>query len=78
MNILLAIPLICSGLFVLVRRKQAARSGARFDQRMAQVIPWWGWANPNASEDAWRYMAPAIGVFMIVTGIALILFVPSN
>jgi hypothetical protein len=65
------------GVFVLARQKQVAASGARFHQRIAKAFPPYAWGNPNVSGEAWRYLAPAIGVFMIVMGVVILIFVPS-
>jgi hypothetical protein len=77
MKFLIGFLLLGGGIITLVRREQAAASGARFNQRMAKVFPPWGWGNPNVSEDAWRYMAPAIAIFMIAGGVLILIFVPS-
>ncbi len=78
MKFLLVIPEIGFGLYVLIRHKHVAARGARFNQRIAKSAPWYGRGNPNVSDEAWRYMAPAIGIAMIVVGILILLFVPSN
>jgi len=77
-NILAAILLIPSGLFMLIRRDEVVRSGARFNQRMAKAVPMWGWANPNTSEEFWRYIAPVSGALMFAVGVAMLLLVPST
>jgi hypothetical protein len=78
MNILLAIPFDLLGTLRACSPEASRTERGEVRSAHGLLIPWWGWANPNVSEDAWRYMAPAIGALMIVTGIALILFVPSN
>jgi hypothetical protein len=78
MKILLGVPEIGWGLYVLVRHKRFAVLGARFHQRIAEAIPSYARGNRNVSDEAWRYMAPAIGVFMITVGILILIFVPLN
>jgi hypothetical protein len=52
--------------------------GARFHQRIVKTFPWYTWGNPNVSDEAWRFMAPAIGVFIIAVGLVILIFVPAN
>jgi hypothetical protein len=77
-NILVGLPMVGWGLYVLIRHRHVARSGARFHRRIAKTFPWYTWGNPNVSDEAWRHMAPAIGIFMIAAGIVILIFVPSN
>jgi hypothetical protein len=77
MKYVLGVLMVGWGIFVLARHKRAAASGAKFHQRIAKAFPPYAFSNPNVSEEARRYMAPAIGVFMIAGGVAILVFVPS-
>jgi hypothetical protein len=78
MKIVLGVLEIGFGLYVFIRHKHVAARGANFNQRIARAVPWYAWRNPNVSDEAWRYMAPAIGIAMIAIGILILVLVPSH
>ncbi len=77
MNYLVAILLIPSGVYVLVRWQEVAARSARLNQQFAQMHPFWGRGRLK-SEKVWRFITPVGGIVMIAIGIVMILFVPSS
>jgi hypothetical protein len=77
MKYVIAALLIGGGILTLIRVREAAASGARFHQRIAEKHPGYAWGNPNVSDEFWRYFAPVSAVLSIAVGVAILIFVPS-
>jgi hypothetical protein len=78
MNFVVGVPLIGWGIFMLFRREQFAVSASRFHQRIAKVLPLWGWGNPNLSLDFNRVMLPVVAVAMIIGGAVALFLIPFH
>jgi len=68
--------IIVAGLYSLIFRERAARSGANFHRRWASVAPWlypFGLDEIWGSERAMRPVSIAIGLLCIAVGLLVIL-----
>jgi uncharacterized membrane protein YphA (DoxX/SURF4 family) len=71
LRVAIGVLLVGAGLYSLILNKKAAASGAAFHERWRRVVPWVYRippANLATSERAWRPLAIAGGLLLIVGG----------
>ena len=71
LSVILGLAYIVGGILTVVFYRRTAEQGARFHQRVAQVLPWLyriPLANFATSEKVWRPMAILGGLLFIAVG----------